>query len=101
MKWNQKYTNTLESLGSKPLKTEQCIFKNEDSAVFLAIHVDDGILVENSKSELQSVIKNLEKHFRIRSSNANSFIGFELIFKDGVYLSHSNYIDEVLKQYKI
>ena len=43
LKWNERFTSFLKSHGLIPLKSEQCMFKNQDQTLFLAIHVDDGI----------------------------------------------------------
>lgn len=101
LKWNQKFTNALKLLGLKPLITEKCIFKNESNTIYLAIHVDDGILIGKNKSELIKIIRKLENFFQIQSTNHNTFIGFELNIKNGICLTQTDYCRDVLTMYNM
>ena len=40
LKWNQRLTRFLKEKGLSQLKTEQCVFNDVKSEIFLAIHVD-------------------------------------------------------------
>ena len=100
LKWNQKLTNFLRKEGLHPLKTEQCIFVNEDRTIMLAIHVDDGLLVGTDKEMLNFLLENLKQNFEMTEiEEPTSFLGIELERNNGyLKLLQSSYIQQLLKK---
>lgn len=60
IQWNQKLTSFLRSEELVQLKTDQYLFKETNNELFLAIGVDDGIIMEKHKDILKFLIKNLK-----------------------------------------
>lgn len=100
--WNNTLKRALAELGMQPLKTDPCIFKNKDNSIYLAMHVDDGMLVGKNQSDLEQMLQKLDKFFCITSNEPKSYIGIELKFDDeGIHLSQGSYAKEVVSQYKM
>lgn len=85
----------------KQLHTEKCIFKKEDNSVFLAIHIDDGILFGENAQDLQNILLKLKNVFEITiNKNPSSFLGLEIEKqKDGIKLTQQSYTEKVLEIY--
>lgn len=101
MRWNEHFTSVLKSIGLIHLKSEQCIFKNESSTLFLAIYVDDGLILGNDEEQINILIQKLTTNFEIVScKNPTSFLGIEICKgKDSIKLSQSKYISEILDDF--
>lgn len=101
--WNQTLKKSLEKLGLKPLKSDPCMFKNEAKTVYLAIYVDDGILVGKNEDDLWDVLEKLKKMFEITvDTNVKNFIGMEITHDEkGLHLSQTNYCKGVIERYNM
>jgi len=101
--WNKHFTNFLLSKGLIALKTESCIFKNENGTLFLAIYVDDGILFGNDNNQMEDLLRELETEFEMRTSNnPNSFLGIEVRrTEDLVALTQVNYAETILRKFSM
>ena len=53
LKWNQLPTSFLKEKILSQLKTEQCVFEDAKYEIFLAIYVDDGILIGKDINEMK------------------------------------------------
>lgn len=60
LSWNKRFTNFLKQNNLEQLKTNQCIFKHEKSNLLLTIYVDDGIIKDKNKKEINKLIINLK-----------------------------------------
>lgn len=101
LRWNKTLKTKLQTLGLSQLKNEPCIFKNKNNTIYLAIHVDDGILFGRDEEELDELLENLSTYFALTSGNPESFLGITLTFKDGIQLSQGSYIEKLLKRFKM
>lgn len=71
--------------------------------MFLAIYVNDGLLIGENNQEMDSLLEELKTEFEIVTfSNPSSFLGIEInITEDKVTLSQKNYIETILRNYKL
>uniref|UniRef100_A0A0A9X817 Retrovirus-related Pol polyprotein from transposon TNT 1-94 n=1 Tax=Lygus hesperus TaxID=30085 RepID=A0A0A9X817_LYGHE len=101
--WNKRLTSTLQRMGLKPLKTEQCVFVNVDHTMFLAVHVDDGIIAGKSLEKLHEVVKILEKEFKVIAfENPDTYLGLDIIRTDShLKLSQKGYAEAVIRKYRM
>uniref|UniRef100_A0A1B6C2D3 Integrase catalytic domain-containing protein n=2 Tax=Clastoptera arizonana TaxID=38151 RepID=A0A1B6C2D3_9HEMI len=99
-KWNKKLTSFLKENGLMQLKTDQCIFKNENGSLYLAIHVDDGIIMAKELQEIQNLLKKLKENFEMTSNeNLNSYLGMEINRSNkGIHVTQTKYANQVLKK---
>jgi len=83
------------------LKKDQCIFKSKDGDIYLAIHVDDGIIIGNDKTKISKLLNKLREEFEITvKKEPKSYLGIDITKSDkGISISQENYAKEVLKRY--
>lgn len=55
LRWYQKLASFLKE-GLSQLKTERCIFRSNDNSVYLAIHVDDGIVMGTDLKKVKKTV---------------------------------------------
>lgn len=99
--WNKKFTDTLKYYDLEQLLTDRCIFKNKDSTIILAIHVDDGIMFRKYTRNLEDLLEKLKNVFEITfNKNPNSFLGLEIEKqKDKISINQHNYCMKILQVY--
>jgi len=61
LRWNKRLTDFLRSEGLIQLKNDQCIFKTADNNLYLAIHVDDGLIVAKNSVVVKRLLDGLGK----------------------------------------
>lgn len=101
-RWNKKLTTFLKEQGMFQMKSDQCIFKNETNSLYIAIHVDDGIIFGEDK-QIQKIIKGLESQFEItKSENLRMYLRMEIeVTKDSISISQEQYAKRVLERYNM
>lgn len=99
IRWNITFKQALHKLGLKSLKNDPCIFKNESNTIYLAIHVDDGILFGKNENELSTLLEGLKEFFQLTSGDTKIFLGITLKFENGIHMSQKMYALEILKRF--
>ncbi|UYV66504.1 K02A2.6-like, partial [Cordylochernes scorpioides] len=102
-KWNKRFEAFLKTKGLVKSKLENCIFKNQNGSLILALYVDDGMLFGSGEEEMDNLLEELAQEFEIRiSNNPEMFVGMNIMNKDeGLILSQHDYIKCVLKKYNM
>uniref|UniRef100_A0A0A9YCF4 Retrovirus-related Pol polyprotein from transposon TNT 1-94 n=2 Tax=Lygus hesperus TaxID=30085 RepID=A0A0A9YCF4_LYGHE len=100
-RWNHRFVEFLKNQGLTPLKTDHCVFVNSDRSLFLAIYVDDGILIGVDETKMNKVLENLKKEFEMTSTNnPTSFLGMEIESGEGyVKITQGTYTRRVLEKF--
>lgn len=101
--WNKVLTSYLKKEGLIQLKNDQCIFKDQNNQMYLAIHVDDGILMGKDRDKMKKLLTNLKKEFEMTTNeNPSIYLGMEIKKnKEGIFISQKNYAEQVLKKYNM
>lgn len=101
LSWNKRFTTFLLKKGLKALKTERCVFKNDTGTIFLAIYVDDGIIVGFNEQEIIDLLSELNKEFQmVACDNPSSFLGIDIFRnREHMVLSQVKYTEKVLKNF--
>lgn len=101
--WNKTFTETMSKLDLKPLKSDKCVFTNQDKSVILAIYVDDGMIVSKSKQQMLNILEYLEKSFEIKiSKNPDQYIGLEIKrTSEGIKLTQKLYTEMLLRKFNM
>lgn len=99
IKWNELFTNCLGKYGLKQTHSDRCIFSNGN--IYLAIFVDDGILLGPDKIEMRKLLQELTREFKIKmTENPSTFLGMEIKqSEDGIKVKQTNYTKQVLERY--
>lgn len=91
------------SFGFKESVNDSCVFirKNDKIVTFLAIFVDDGLIISSSREHIASVIEHLKNHFEIKVLGAKHFLGIEINREsDGsIVLHQSSYVKKILSKF--
>lgn len=102
--WNKKLDSVLRKLGFKPSESDPCLYSkhNDDGTTsFIAVYVDDLIIVCESEKEHEAIFKNLNSHFKVTSlGDITHFLGIHVIrSQDGVSLNQKAYIQKLLTRF--
>lgn len=57
--WNKTFTQAMFDLGFKTIKTDRCVFINEDKSIIIGLFVDDGLVIGKDKKKIEAVLKKL------------------------------------------
>ena len=80
--WNKLLDGTLKKLGFNRCGKDTCVylFQSGTKFIILAVHVDDMLIVSNSKSKLAEMKLDLTKHFKVKDLGEVKFLlGIEII----------------------
>lgn len=100
--WNQRFTEFLRKFELTQSKADACVFTNKNHSLIIAIYVDDGLIAAENQKELDMLLKELNKTFKISSSPLHYYLGMEInVLKNGsIFIHQKNYIEKVLKRFK-
>jgi len=104
--WYKEISHFLISIGFKKYNTDKRLFgkynKNNKLIYILTLYVDD-ILITKKDNEINYVINKLKGKYKIsKESNANKIIGINIYkTKDGYKINQIDYINKIIKKYKI
>jgi hypothetical protein len=101
LRWYKRLSTFLKEKGLHQLKSDHCIFKNSDGSMYLAIHVDDGILMGTDIKAMFKLLEELTTEFEIKiDQNPKSYLGMEITKTEGgLILSQTNYANKILHKY--
>ena len=105
--WNKLLNSTLKKLGFNCCGKDTCIYwyQLKGQFIILVVHVDDMLIVSNSKSKLAEMKLNLTKYFKVKDLGEVKFLlGIEVVHdrKSGsIELSQEAYINQLLKRFKV
>ena len=79
------------------------MFTNKIKTLYLAIYVDDGILITKCENELISLLDNLRTEFEMKiSKNCKKFLSIEIDKQQGkITLNQRNYIQTILEKFNM
>lgn len=102
--WNAKFTSYLKSLSFEQTDDDPCLFYNQKRSVFMAVFVDDGLIVGQDEKEVDNVLLKLANKFEITADGPKQgklyYLGMEIKqIKNGIFLSQPKYTKKILKQY--
>lgn len=78
--WNKKFCKFLSLFNLQPLESDKCVFQATINGVeiWLALCVDDGMLMSTCSDTLTLVVKELSSQFEIKIDKSNYFVGIEI-----------------------
>ena len=69
LRWHKRLTEYLNKKGTEQLKTDKCVFKDRNNTLYLAVHVDDGIIIGSNIKSIDDLLKTLQTEFEIINQN--------------------------------
>lgn len=105
--WNKLLDSTLKGLGFDRCSKDTCVYlyRSNQAFIILAVHVDDMLIVSNSKSRLTKMKDALGQHFKVKDlGEVKYLLGIEVTRNkksNTIELSQQAYIDQLLKRYNM
>lgn len=77
------------------------VFLFVETVIIIAIYVDDGLIVTNSASEIESIISHLKENFEVKVTEAKCFLGLKIDqHQDGsIHIHQQAYAKRVLNRF--
>lgn len=101
--WNRKFTYFLKEYGLKASDADSCIFYKEtnNSMLYLAIYVDDGLVASHDEKELSSLLKYLSDCFEVKIGDFDLFLGLQIRKYDNgsLFIHQSSYVNKMLVKF--
>jgi hypothetical protein len=100
--WYQYLAKGLKDIGFQCSEVDECVFYFGRSV--LLVYVDDSILMGPKEEELNYLIAEMNKRFKLQEEGSVSeFLGIEIQREDdgGIYLSQPQLIDSILRDLKL
>lgn len=80
MEWYRELLTTLMDLGLRPLEEDQSLFINKEQEIYVAVYVDDLIIVAESLVKIDSVKDGIASKFKMKDLGEARFIlGIEIL----------------------
>lgn len=100
--WYAKFDEFMQQFGLKPSNADPCMYTSVE--LYVALYVDDGLVVGHSKSKIDKLLKAMQSKFEITSSIATCYLGIEIIRNQElktIKLSQATYTRFVLKRFEM
>jgi len=103
LKWYEKLTRTLSTIGFHPTHFDPCVFVHTDSTTYIVVYVDDLTIASKNQSSYQKLLNLLKSVFKVSEKGPLSWIlGIEVLHsKDGITLSQSTYAKQILERFQL
>lgn len=103
--WNEKFSSYIIELGFKRSDSDSCLFVRQrgDKKMFFVLYVDDGLIAGDDQEEINQLIDDLRKKFKITSKPASYFLGLEIYQEqDGsVRVDQTHYTEKLLERFNM
>ena len=105
--WNKKLHDTLIAMGFKRLESDHAIyiFVRDDVRIIIPVFIDDITFASSNPAAIDSAIKELASHFKLRDLGPTSFLLGIKITRDAakreIALSQRQYIIDALERFNM
>lgn len=85
-------------------QADKCIYTGffEGIKVYLALYVDDGLLLARDRSVFENLMKAFRESFDITFCTLNTFVGMEISYEENsIFISQTKYIDKILLKFNM
>lgn len=76
--WNMKFDDFMQCFGLNPSKADSCVYTTEDGELYVALYVDDGLVIGKTKTCIDELLNSMQEEFEIISSVASCYLGIEI-----------------------
>lgn len=102
--WNARFDKFLQKFGLIASQLDACVYTTPTEALYLALYVDDGLVVGESLQTIKKFLNEMKKEFETTYSEAKCYLGIE-IERDRkerkLHLHQSTYTRTVLKKFQM
>ena len=105
--YNNDQKSKLVQLGFTPSEADECVFISADKRIIVATYVDDGLVCADTQEEIDWVISELSKHYKLRNlGSPNKFLGMDISHPENdprgpITVSQSTYSRKLLAKFSM
>jgi hypothetical protein len=101
--WGKKLAEVLLTIGFTPLKSDTCVFVNEDKSFWITVHVDDLLIATADEQARSNLLKGLSKIFKVKDLGVvSTYLGAHVSWaKDYCKIDQRVYIDKMIKRFSM
>lgn len=104
--WNRKFDEFLRSYELEKSSADDCIYigKRNNERLYLALYVDDGLVLSTSTKVLEQFLEELQTKFEIKMNEPRYFVGLEIERdrdKRSIKVHQTNYIQKLIDKFKM
>ena len=102
--WNKKFNDFLLTFNFTQSNADKCVYVGDvnGSKVILALYVDDGLLLSQSKKAINILLKQMQLKFDVTIGNASYYVGMQ-IKRDrankSIFVNQSAYLKKVIDKF--
>lgn len=102
--WHSKFDGVLQKFGLEPTNGNPCVYTNSHSNLYLALYVDDGLIVSNSNEQVKELVTAIKQHFDVTVIDAECYLGLQIEYDREMKIMHIHqtaYAHSVLNKFKM
>ena len=102
--WNKRFDTFIKSLNFFLSSADKCVYTGmfKRCKIYLALYVDDGLLLCRDRDILNELVDILMTEFDITVTDLNFFVGMEILQRDNyIFISQEAYINKILKNFEM
>ena len=100
--WKKRLLNFLSSQTFVQSTADPCLFSRVRDAreLFVAIYVDDGLIVGTDEKDVSNFVDVLKREFKITENKAECFLGLQIVRQEdgSLFIHQTAYIKKLLKK---
>jgi len=103
--WNKQFISFMEKTGLKNSTADPFLFyhTHEDGFIYIAIYVDDVLVVGNKDEEIEVFLGLLQEEFKITIGSLENFLGMQIKCQSNgsIFLSQEAYANKILQKFNM
>jgi hypothetical protein len=101
--WGKKLAEVLLALGFTPLKSDTCVFVNQQKSFWITVHVDDLLMATADEQARSNLIRGLSKIFKVKDLGVvSTYLGAHVNWgKDQCKIDQRVYIDKMVMRFSM
>jgi hypothetical protein len=101
--WNKELHSFLQKQDFRASDSDPCLYYNASRTVFLAVYVDDILVVSTTESQSHDFVTSMRARFTVTDCGVpKTFLGIQLSFSRHILrLTQSNMIESLMRRYNL
>ena len=101
--WNKCFVEFMTKTGFKNSNADPCLFyrRNQKGCLYVAIYVDDGLVVGSDRPEIEGFMKMLQLEFHTTRGSLKNFLGMKIQQNEdwSISINQEDYTKKVLERF--
>ena len=102
--WSKRFRTFLLTNGFRESDADPCLFMSirDGRRLFLAVYVDDGMVVGDDRKDIDKLILDLKTEFKITEGQLDSFLGIHIErTRSGIFINQPAYTENIIKRFRM